>query len=282
MGAEIGLGHQRRMEAVADALSDVGLKSRLAPLEPPMRAACAVIDSYVVRADDRSAVVAETVVAVDDLERDLAVDLVVDPTPGAAGSIHAAARSVLAGAEHALIGPGLPHHPRPPAEVVRRVLVTAGGGRAGADLGTSIAGELAAALPDVDIQLAVGPWGGQQLPPGVTGVRTSTGLGPAIDEADLVITAAGVTLLETLAMGRPAVGIVIADNQRRSAAGIDSAGAAVIVEPDDAVGAALGLVGDAARRRALSAAAAALIDRKGPARVAAAIARLVTATGPIA
>src|SRR5690242_13194379 len=98
-GPGAGLGHRRRMEAVAGALTARGHTCDLAPLPvvelPPCDAA--VVDSYRQRADDRAFATAPVIVAVDDLARDLAVALVVDPSPGALGAAHRRARRVLAG-----------------------------------------------------------------------------------------------------------------------------------------------------------------------------------------
>ena len=74
-----------------------------------------LVDSYRVRADDRSRVRADLVIAIDDLERDLAVDLVIDPDPGADARVHSTAAAVVAGAPYALVDPGL-RRARPAAD----------------------------------------------------------------------------------------------------------------------------------------------------------------------
>ena len=110
-GPGAGLGHRRRMEAVAAELNRRGHECVLVPLSdrelPPSDAGVEVlvVDSYRVRADDRRFAGARVVGAVDDLARNLAVDLVVDPSPGAIGSAHRSARRVLAGATYALVPP---------------------------------------------------------------------------------------------------------------------------------------------------------------------------------
>lgn len=276
MGPDVGLGHQRRMEALGVALEALGFAIEAKPVGAcPLRATVVIVDSYRIRADDPAEVIADVLIAVDDLKRDLAVDLLVDPSPGADPASHPQARVVLAGAAHALVGPGLPQVVSPPSDPVRRVLISTGGGTAGAALGAEIAGTVSAALPGLDTRLAVGPWTEIEPPGGVTAVRQVGGLGQQIAEADLVITAAGVTLLETLALGRPAVAMVVAENQRQAATTIAAAGAAIVVAPEDAAEAALELARDSHRRRALSEAAVSLIDRRGPSRVAAAVADLV-------
>lgn len=102
-------------------------------------------------------------------------------------------------------------------------------------------------------------------------VRTETGLGPALADADLVLTAAGVTLLESLALGRPTVAVILAENQRRAAGGAAAADAAIVGVEAKAAGLAAELAGDLERRRSLSAAARNLVDGRGAGRVAEAI-----------
>src|SRR5258708_39480124 len=89
-GPGVGLGHRRRMEAVAAALTQREHTCALLPLPVNELPACdaVVVDSYRQRADDRAFAVAPVVAAVDDLARDLAVALVVDPSPGALGAPH--------------------------------------------------------------------------------------------------------------------------------------------------------------------------------------------------
>ena len=70
---------------------------------------------------------AGVIAAVDDLARDLAVDLVVDPSPGALGAAHRRARRVLAGAAYALVPPPDPGvREVAVAAPVARMLVTTG------------------------------------------------------------------------------------------------------------------------------------------------------------
>src|SRR4051812_10776821 len=98
-GPGVGLGHRRRMEALAAALTARGHACILVPLPARELPACdaVVVDSYLLRADDAPFTGAAVTVAVDDLARDLAVTLVVDPSPGALGAAHRKARRVLAG-----------------------------------------------------------------------------------------------------------------------------------------------------------------------------------------
>ena len=117
--------------------------------------------------------------AVDDLAQDLAVDLVVDPSPGAIGASHRRARRVLAGAAYALVP--VPDDPPFEASVdeVERVLVTTGAadsGGAGARIATALASSLDETRPEVEIRLVVGPWGARDVPAGVVPVHAPNGL----------------------------------------------------------------------------------------------------------
>ena len=174
-GPGAGLGHRRRMEALASELTARGHDCVLVPLGAPGAATIAadvvVVDSYRMRADDRAFAHARVVAAVDDLARDLAVDLVVDPSPGAIGAAHRRARRCLAGRRYALV---------PPLDAgvieaavdapVARVFVTTGAADAdgiGARIAAALVADVGATLPEVEVRLVVGPWGATDVPDGV-------------------------------------------------------------------------------------------------------------------
>lgn len=271
-GSAAGMGHLRRMEALGASLVDLGATVDLVPAESPV-VGCdvVVVDSYHFRADDRSHFRAPLLIALDDLRRNLAVDVVVDPSPGSTAEPHRAAGCVLAGPSFALLDPTLAHLPvRPVGGAVEVVLVATGAAdRAG--VGSRIAATLVRLLPESQIRLAVGPWSEGVLPDDVLAVRTDSGLGPTLAEADLVITAAGVTLLEALALGRPTVAVVLAENQRQAAQGAIHAGAIEAADETDAANIAAALAGDMVRRGSLSACALRLVDGRGAHRVASAV-----------
>ena len=135
-----------------------------------------MVDSYRERADDaRSRPRARLVVAIDDLARDLAVDLVIDPSPGADLRSHHRARRVLAGAAYALVPAAAtrvcPSSRRRPVE---RVLVTTGAADAGGVGARSLAASLCLVhgpWPAVEVRLVVGEWGSAAVPPGVVVVN---------------------------------------------------------------------------------------------------------------
>lgn len=274
-GPAVGLGHRRRMEALAAALAAGGCPPALCRLgEEPVEGDVVVVDSYRTRADAES-IRARTTVAVDELGRDLAVDLLVDPAPGTPTPAPRA-RHALRGLRYALVDPALGSRTRAPGlhDEVASVLVTTGGTDA-AGAGAAVAGALCAALPDARVRVVVGPWSASQVPEGVEAIRGRAGLAGELEAADLVVSAAGVTLLEALALGRPVVAFALAGTQRRYLDGLAAAGAIVATAAHDAAEAAARLAADPDRRRKLAATGRGLVDGRGSHRVASAVADLV-------
>jgi spore coat polysaccharide biosynthesis predicted glycosyltransferase SpsG len=243
-----------------------------------------VVDSYRLRADDRHHFVPDVVVAIDDLERDLAVDCIVAPSPGARADVYQRATRVLTGARYALIDSvpvGAKAEPSQPSASTPGTRVLVATGAADRDgVGARIAAELLAECPAVDVQLVVGPWGSDAVPDGVTALVGMRSLTAVLQQADVVVTAGGVTLLEALHLGRPCVTFAIAANQQANVDAVARAGAAVVSDIDHVATTACALVDDAARRAALSAAGAALVDGEGAARVAHVITELATPARP--
>jgi spore coat polysaccharide biosynthesis predicted glycosyltransferase SpsG len=266
-GPGVGLGHRRRMESLAQELDARGHRSALMPLGASAMAAgrIVVVDSYRLRADDRGRVQGSVVIAVDDLQRDLDVDVVIDPSPGADAQPHHRARRVLAGASYALV-------PVPPAEVVspgepvRRILVTTGAADE-AGVGAELAAVASAVAPESEVRLVVGPWGSTATPAGVVAVHAPTGLTCEMASASIVVTAGGVALLEACALGRPIIAVAVAENQRQAVQGLADANAVLAATVATSGDAVRRLVRDAGARLELGAAARAAIDGKGPARV---------------
>ncbi len=275
-GPGVGLGHRRRCEAIAKALRALEIGVTLRPLgaDDVIEADTLVIDSYLANADDRSRFRAAHVVAVEDLERDMAVDVLVVPDPGADGRRYERAMRVLAGANFSLIDPELADLDIPAIdETVSRVLVSCGAAdREGA--GSRIATALATALPGTHVRLVVGPWGMQAHDPLVTPVHAPDGLVFELLDADLVVTAGGVTMIEACCLGRPIVAFAIASNQTAAVAGAAHAGAVLAADASSAADVAARLARDAGLRSRLGEAARNLVDGQGAARVASAIAAL--------
>lgn len=93
---------------------------------------------------------------------------------------------------------------------------------------------------------------------------------------DIAIGAAGSTSWERCCLGIPSIAIVVADNQRRNAATLEAAGAAIVGEvtgrwQDALLDGINTLAADGRRRGAMGRAAAALCDGGGAARIADAV-----------
>lgn len=263
-----GLGHRRRMEALAQALRQQGATTATLPVENVTAADVLVVDAYSVRSE-RPTFDARVLAAIDDLERDLAVDLLVDPNPDPANAPTHAGRA-LCGVAYALVGPA-------PASLPDNgnglVLITTGGGDDGGT-GARVAEALHVARADLEMRLVVGPWAERRTPRGVTTVECPDGLWDELARADVVVTAGGVTMIEACLLGRATVAIALADNQRRAVQGGVAFGAVVAApadRPDEIARAALSLLDDSAGRRAQGERASLWIDGQGPRRVAEAL-----------
>jgi spore coat polysaccharide biosynthesis predicted glycosyltransferase SpsG len=269
-GPGIGLGHRRRCEALAAEVQRLGWTARLVPLAGAnrIRASIVVVDSYVARADEME-LDAGLLVAIDDLQRDLDVDVLIDPSPGAIPDVHRNAHVVLAGAPFALVG-ALSHELRPcgVGSAVKRVLVTTGAADS-KGAGARIAERLVGAVPGVDVRLVVGPWGRHEAPSYVSILHAPPSLADEMAATPLVVTAGGVSMLEACRMGRAVVALVLAENQRVAVESL-AAEQAVVAATEADVGAVVSaLCHDTAARRALGKRAIAVIDGEGAARVAA-------------
>jgi UDP-2,4-diacetamido-2,4,6-trideoxy-beta-L-altropyranose hydrolase len=160
---------------------------------------------------------------------------------------------------------------RPVAQRARRVLITTGGGAAGGV--AALAGAVRAAAPEAEVAAVLGPYATEDLPAAVAVVRSPPRMVDVLAGADVVVTAAGQTMLETLCAGTPCVALAVAENQRTQLAIV---GDAVHEAADaDAAGAAVAaLLGDAPERARLARAGQELVDGFGALRVAGRVARL--------
>ena len=262
------------MEAVATPLRAAGAVAELVTVDDLHPADIVLVDSYAVRADELDTS-CSALAAIDDLHRDLRVDLVVDPNPGASRDAKGISRTVLTGLDYALVQP-LPSgiQPRAVGGTVERLIVATGASDA-EGRGAELAEAIRDALPDVEVRLAVGPWGSNRVPNGVAAISTMTGLLPELAAADLVVTAGGVTLVESLLLGRPTIALTLAANQHRAVAGIAAAGGAVGMPEGTSsaivVRSVIELARDPSVRQELSRKGAELVDGRGPQRVAGAL-----------
>jgi UDP-2,4-diacetamido-2,4,6-trideoxy-beta-L-altropyranose hydrolase len=279
-GPGVGLGHRRRCEVIAATLRARGWETVALALDPSstrlvVDAPVVVVDSYAFRADDRSHFRGGVVIALDDLRRDLDVAVVVDPAPGATRAPHRRAGQVLAGAPYALVDPHLRSLGCRATESQPKTVLVATGAADKAGVGAEIAQRIRAEFElverDVAVRLAVGPWGSRRVPEGVDIVERDDGLAVELAAADVVVTAGGVTLLESLCLGRPTVAVALAPNQRANVEGVVAEGAALLVDPGDVASAVRRLVDDTSLRVSIAAAARRLIDGHGVDRVVEAI-----------
>jgi len=275
-GPASGLGHLGRSTAIAAALRARGLEvtcRAYGASEPrtidgvewtPGTASgdLLVLDTYTMPADERDALAAGApLVSMHDHGGRPPGAVLVVTVGGEPGP------NTLAGLRYApLRAPfwGLPRREVSPE--ARRVLVTTGGG-ALQDAGVAIAREAATVFDEV--ALVRGPYAAFDAPAGVELIDAPPVLLEHLLAADVVITAAGQTALEAAATGAATVAIPFVDNQRRQAARLAEAGAAVAAEPHEAVAAARSL-----DREALAQAGQAAIDGYGALRIAFAIAAL--------
>lgn len=317
-GPDIGLGHVMRCFALASAAVARGHRVALATRDPTaaalrrwrdlgadvtafadrpdaaaaaglvamarsIGAATVVIDRYGLSPTffDLLAAGGLSVVALDDLGRDdPPCELVVNPNPGAEvrfADAYRRSRQRRLGATHALI--------RPEVTATQAIggggiLVTLGG----SDLARAtraLARSLARALPDTAI-VAVAADTVDGVPPVGVDLRAPCDLAPLLANADLVVCGGGVTALEAAHLGRPAVLVVLADNQRPGAETLAAAGAARLAEGlDDVASVVVALMADREARAAMSAAGRGLIDGRGAARVLAAIEAILPVDGAV-
>jgi len=281
-GPRVGLGHLSRAGAVAAALRVQGHEV----LTRTLGGGAVEHDGIAWMAHD--GVAADGPVLVDAYGADLAAlgggrpvatfwDGAGDPPAGAALAITPGGPDGGDGVRWACLRPMFwgGGAPRPVAEVARRVLVTTGGGAAGG------AGALAAAVRDAaaatpagaEVALLLGPYATEEPPDGVEVVRAPERMVDVLQAADVVVSAAGQTMLEALCAGTPCVALAVVDNQR---AQLRRVGDAVRAAQDvaGAAAATAALLGDAAARRALAGAGRELVDGFGALRVAAKVAAL--------
>jgi spore coat polysaccharide biosynthesis predicted glycosyltransferase SpsG len=163
--------------------------------------------------------------------------------------------------------------PRPLSDVARRVLITVGGGAVGG--AGALAGAARDAAPGAEVTMVLGPYAKEEPPEGVAVVRAPERMADVLQAADLVITAAGQTMLESLCVGTPTIALAVADNQRAQLALATGAGAARgAASVEEAASLAAALLDDAAARGALAANGRELVDGFGALRVAGRLARL--------
>lgn len=232
VGPGRGLGHRSRMDALVPELERLGWRCDSASVVDglPGRGVALVVDSYDVRAD-QVRFEGGPVVAIDDLDRDLAVDLLVEPSPSSATTggtrVTGRARSILAGFEYALVG-GDHAWPAVVAAGAQPQVHVSLGGSDSDGRGAAICDRLVATVPDVQVLHVPGPWSLAASHPDVVVAARDVRLMSLLRSATVVVCAGGVTMLESLMLGRPTVAVETADNQHRAVAGAAAVGAAIV------------------------------------------------------
>jgi len=206
-------------------------------------------------------------------------DLYRDRAPGA---------RLLLGPAHALLRREFRLWDAPPADtpvVARRILVTLGGGDAD-DVSSRVLGALALLDEPHEVQVLVGA-----ANPHRDALDRAASAGPHPVElivdaddvprrmawADLAVAAAGSTSWELARIGTPQLAVVLAENQRAIARGLEQEGLAVglgwhgDLRAERIVAAVRELARDAGRRRELSRRGRELVDGQGAPRVLAAL-----------
>lgn len=267
-----------RVEAIADGLMRRGFEVDFVPSSDLLlKAGVIVCDSHRTHAGDQSRYKAERTVGLDDLARDLPVDMLVDPSVGATSEIHRRARCVMAGSRFIPVNPQvIDYQVQPPQKEIEKVLVAVDAdNEKDKQIGSYIAAQLADSLIDgVRVNLLED-----------TDWKPNGSLISKIDydiateemaSADLVVSSGGSLLHEALALGRPTVTFALNPIERRNVAGSNVRHAAIASTPETAANMAVSLAHNLAERRELFKNSRLLIDGLGAARIAEEIARQVS------
>jgi spore coat polysaccharide biosynthesis predicted glycosyltransferase SpsG len=292
-GPDAGLGHVSRASAVAVALRCRGIETRhlafgesepfdcdgvtWAPMgdEAPIAGnGTLVVDSYRLAPDElaRAARLRRLVLMHDHGPVPEGASLVISAVGQPSGS---APR--ISGLEYAALRPsfwGLPR--REVRGNLGRVLVTVGGGRL-AEVGRQLALAAAKELPQSTVTLVRGPHAFTDVLAGVATLDAPQSLLDPLLSADVVIAAAGQTMLEAVAAGTPCIALPLVENQRKQAHRLAELGAVRLVDDfslREVAAAVSELASDSSARAALSRRGQHAVDGFGALRVAFHIASL--------
>lgn len=215
------------------------------------------------------------------------VDVVLDHNPGAETRNYPATNETLKllGSDYLLISKrlnpeGLALAEAPELDRVGRVLITLGGSDLHSCTVMALHG-IQNKAPELNIDVVIGPLAGGELirsaaegQDRVTLHEAPSDLSDLIMNADIVVTAGGMTLWEVLTQGVPAIVIILAENQRPHSEFLAELGIIDLIgNHQEATATVFGdavrnLIADPERRLEMSARATAFCDGKGPARVA--------------
>lgn len=164
----------------------------------------------------------------------------------------------------------------PPGARVSRILVTMGGTDV-ANLTVMALQATREAFPGADVQVIAGPGCGlAEVEAAASGGRAVVwtnvaDMGPHLAQADVVVTAGGLTLFEALGLKRPCLCLPAVEHQRWRCVGLHAAGAAVMVDPvggREALVQGLRTMEPMMTRRELSRKASEVVGLDGLARIA--------------
>jgi len=221
-------------------------------------------------------------VLVDDLSQACDVDLHVNPAPGGETLPRpAGAADAVAGPRFAIMSPAYAEARRRHAALAAvgppRVVVATGATDL-LGLRATLLGVLEPWAGEVEVDVVVGSDSEPGVIPGwARSHQDLPDLAGLLAGAALYVGAAGTTAVQAAAVGVAQVICPVAGNQVAQAEALRHAGAAAVAEPgaEAAIGAAVNaLLEDPARRAAMGAAGARLVDGQGAARVADLVARL--------
>lgn len=277
VGVGAGLGHLRRVQSLSRALVARGWNCILSDTsaEPVRRGAALVVDSYQVRAD-RVDFSGGPTVAIDDLDRQLDVDLLVEPSPPLNGTLPTTRRH-LSGFEYALVEPFV-QEPAPMFPNSGPVVLVSLGGADTKGNGALIAEAVATSTTRARVLHAPGPWSLCTSASRVETLPRDASLLGVLRAASVVVCAGGVTMLESMMCGRPTIALETASNQHRAIVGATRAGAIVTADvgsPGEVVDSVNELLEDLDRAQRLAVTAQRLVDGRGAVRVAAALEALL-------
>ncbi len=214
-------------------------------------------------------------------------ELVLNQNAGADPAMYATRRSgtrLLLGPSFALLRDEFRHWPadRPAVPAIARRVVVTFGGSDPANLSARVLRGLASVRDQLEILVLVGPANPRRAslrlaaadcPHAVEIVVDPSDMAARLAWGDLAVAAAGVTSLELARVGTPHISIVVAENQRPGAAGLEHGGTLMNLgwhedlEPETIGRAVAELVRDAPRRAELSRRARELVDGRGVLRV---------------
>jgi spore coat polysaccharide biosynthesis predicted glycosyltransferase SpsG len=287
----VGLGHLARSTGLAQALLDERVETicvALGAAEPIQRGGVewvpapdlnaialkseagdvVVLDSYELKTEQAREWAGEAPLVVfwdegDPPPADLIISIALDAPSGI--------RS-LTGAQYACLGRD---YWEPPAvqipEGVERILVAAGGADP-THAATEFCAAARDAVPRAEVTLVQSLEAASPADPAVKILRSPPSPRDSLLASDLMVSAAGQTMLEALATGTPCVALPVASNQRPGAEMLAEMGAVQVVEPasPEALRETIRrMAGDAEARSKLSATGMQRVDGRGATRLAA-------------